>query len=285
MADSPCFPPELERYIFETTAHLYPGIIPRLLLVAQRVLTWIERWLHRTVLFHGLTTKSGHGAAILRALQTHSKPTQFFAAVVRYLFVFSYELDGFFGQYTQREWSDAELELVFQACSGVETLALFGDIEKPKLLELLTKTTMRPWRIIMLLDLIGTTPDLSLSVFDNVTHLFLGDVNETNRILDENWGQLRNLQGLPRLTHLALYKCSTWSSTRWVSALLFGCANLHCLIIVTHDPVPVLEEMNDSRLSIVIDRRPLFDAPDEADGWAHIDGAIRRYTDIFRQDS
>jgi hypothetical protein len=40
LADSPAFPLELEREIFETTALLHPTEIPTLLRVARRVLIW-----------------------------------------------------------------------------------------------------------------------------------------------------------------------------------------------------------------------------------------------------
>ncbi|KAJ7136574.1 hypothetical protein C8R44DRAFT_359975 [Mycena epipterygia] len=45
----PSFPAELEREIFETAALKYPAIIPSLLIVARRVLAWIEPLLYKTI--------------------------------------------------------------------------------------------------------------------------------------------------------------------------------------------------------------------------------------------
>ncbi|KAK7047058.1 hypothetical protein R3P38DRAFT_3176535 [Favolaschia claudopus] len=132
MSNSPCFPPELERYIFETAALFYPHTIPRLLPVARRVLIWIEPLLYRRVYFD-------------EWLQT----TDFFATTTRYLCIASLELNVFFSRPEKREWSDDNLQTVFRACSGVDNLFFFGDIEKPKLLEMVTET-MRPRRIVLI---------------------------------------------------------------------------------------------------------------------------------------
>ncbi|KAJ7940066.1 hypothetical protein B0H13DRAFT_2300130 [Mycena leptocephala] len=43
------FPTELEKEIFELTASIHPRSIPTLLLVAQRVRTWIQPLLHRVL--------------------------------------------------------------------------------------------------------------------------------------------------------------------------------------------------------------------------------------------
>ncbi|KAK7060020.1 hypothetical protein R3P38DRAFT_2495866 [Favolaschia claudopus] len=283
MSNSPCFPPELERYIFETAALLYPHTISRLLPVARRVLIWIEPLLYRRVYFDGLIKKSGPAAAILRAIQNGSKPTDFFATTTRYLCIASLELNVFFSRPEKREWSNGNLETVFRACSGVDNLFFFGDIEKPKLLEMVTET-MRPRRIVMILDLVGTQPDLSLSLFDNITHLLLGDINLPNNILDENWDQLANLQNLPRLTHLALSECST--SLVLVSMLLSGCTHLQCFVVFTQDPIPSLDGIHDARFSIVLTPEGIIlDDGVPRDLWARVEGGIRRYTDVFRLDS
>ncbi|KAJ7241571.1 hypothetical protein C8J57DRAFT_1526720 [Mycena rebaudengoi] len=48
---SPSLPFDLEREIFEMAANRYPETIPALLLVAQRVLQWIEPIFYRTLVF------------------------------------------------------------------------------------------------------------------------------------------------------------------------------------------------------------------------------------------
>ncbi|KAF7317330.1 hypothetical protein HMN09_00468700 [Mycena chlorophos] len=46
----PIFPPELEQEIFQTAAILHFSTIPRLMLVAHRVLTWVEGFLYREII-------------------------------------------------------------------------------------------------------------------------------------------------------------------------------------------------------------------------------------------
>ncbi|KAJ7255579.1 hypothetical protein C8J57DRAFT_1655082 [Mycena rebaudengoi] len=59
----PSIPPELEREIFEITATHHPETMPTLLLVAQRILQWIEPLLYRTLVVGRTTLVLGRIAA------------------------------------------------------------------------------------------------------------------------------------------------------------------------------------------------------------------------------
>ncbi|KAK6978111.1 hypothetical protein R3P38DRAFT_3234964 [Favolaschia claudopus] len=225
MSNSPCFPPELERYIFETAALFYPHTIPRLLPVARRVLIWIEPLLYRRVYFDGLSQKVWPRCSNLACrpewLQTHRLLRDNDS-----LFMHSFlGIERLLQPPREEGVVRRHLQTVFRACSGVDNLFFLATSRNPSFLKW-SQRTMRPRRIVLILDLAGFQPDLSLSLFDNITHLLLGDINLPNNILDENWDQLANLQNLPRLTHLALSDCST--SSIFVSMLLSG---LHTLAV------------------------------------------------------
>ncbi|KAJ7613211.1 hypothetical protein FB45DRAFT_1113040 [Roridomyces roridus] len=59
MANSPSFPPELEREVFVTAAYIEPLCIPKLMLVAWRVKLWVEPLFCRTVAVSAHTSSNG----------------------------------------------------------------------------------------------------------------------------------------------------------------------------------------------------------------------------------
>ncbi|KAJ7446002.1 hypothetical protein B0H11DRAFT_395049 [Mycena galericulata] len=174
-ADPPFLLPELEREIFELSAHLHPGSAPKLLLVAHRVLTWIEPLIYRVI------SIQGNCAPVLRMLR--SKPTQFFGDNVHCLLG-----DGV---------PAAELEEILSVCTGIRSLVLFGTSPS----SLSAVLSLRPQKLGMdLYSLFGDTDlvDFSLPLFTTITHLDLFDIISE---LVEPWS---NLALLPALTHLAL---------------------------------------------------------------------------------
>ncbi|KAJ7446009.1 hypothetical protein B0H11DRAFT_2249187 [Mycena galericulata] len=170
----PFLPPELEREIFELSAHLHPGSAPKLLLVARRVLTWIEPLIYRVISIDGTTTS----APILHTLR--SKPAQFFDDNVQHLLV-----EGV---------TDDEVEEILSACTRIRSLVLIG--VRPS--DLSSVLRLRPKKLAIQLDaLFGRTDlvDFSRPLFTTITHLdlFAGFIRP--------WPDLALL---PALTHLAL---------------------------------------------------------------------------------
>ncbi|KAJ7446017.1 hypothetical protein B0H11DRAFT_2249198 [Mycena galericulata] len=171
----PFFPPELEREIFELSAHRHPRSAPKLLLVAHRVLTWIEPLIYRVI------SIERNNAPILHAFRL--KPTQFFDNNVQHLFVDSV--------------TDDEVEEILSACTGIRSFVLFGS--SPSLLP--TVLRLRPQKLAIQLDTLFGRIDLvdfTLPLFTTITHLDLYDIPSE---FIRPWP---NLALLPALTHVAL---------------------------------------------------------------------------------
>ncbi|KAJ7633653.1 hypothetical protein DFH06DRAFT_1139986 [Mycena polygramma] len=80
----PVFPPELEREILETTALMYPEVIPTLISVARRVFTWIEPLQYRVIILSDRTDTVDAVRALRLLDLMKSKPPEF-SRVVRHL--------------------------------------------------------------------------------------------------------------------------------------------------------------------------------------------------------
>ncbi|KAJ7131408.1 hypothetical protein C8R44DRAFT_774792 [Mycena epipterygia] len=204
----PCFPPELERLIFEFAAEFDPKSIPNLLLVSQRVNEWIERVKYSTV------TSSGSGGscrlgALKRAVQSGLKPASFFQDTVRHLFVEHNVLD------------EDDLREILSTCSGVRSLLVMPfDSSRPALLPSLA--AIKPRRLCVVLETIfGTAEliDLSHPMFTSVTHLDLFGID-----LQGPWLTLSLLPALTHLSFLDLYNYNVGTE------LLSKCEKLEVLI-------------------------------------------------------
>ncbi|KAJ7256890.1 hypothetical protein C8J57DRAFT_1343247 [Mycena rebaudengoi] len=106
----PSFPPELEREIFEIAATEHPETIPTLVLVAHRVLHWIEPLLYRTLLLTR-NLPQDKTALLLAAQRTPAKFTKY----VRNLLLWPGDTSLHF---------DCAI-LLMSLCSGTSRLALF----------------------------------------------------------------------------------------------------------------------------------------------------------------
>ncbi|KAF7291229.1 hypothetical protein MIND_01266500 [Mycena indigotica] len=71
----PMLPPELERAIFECAANLFPGLIPMMLTVANRVLEWLRPFLYTHI---SITPQSPSLSALLHLLTTLPPAHAFF---------------------------------------------------------------------------------------------------------------------------------------------------------------------------------------------------------------
>ncbi|KAJ7444653.1 hypothetical protein B0H11DRAFT_1880658 [Mycena galericulata] len=174
-ANPPFLPPELEREIFELSAYLHPESAPKLLLVAPRVLTWIEPLMYRVI------SIEEDSAPVLHVLRF--KPPQFLDKNVQHLLLDSV--------------TDDAVEEILSACTRVRSLVLLPS--SPSVLSAVLR--LRPQKLAIDLDsLFGGTDlvDFSLPLFTTITHLDMFDV------LSEFIGPWPNLALLPALTHLAI---------------------------------------------------------------------------------
>ncbi|KAJ6607694.1 hypothetical protein B0H10DRAFT_2070692 [Mycena sp. CBHHK59/15] len=196
-------PPELEREIFETAARLYPGTIPALLLVAQRVLAWIEPLLYRTLVIKADMSQARDAArldALIRALR--SKPPTFIRDNVRNLL-------------HQGDVHRHQVLEILSVCGG----------SSPDFIPVLEKLHLQ--RLSIFLDDIWPTTDaytLPLSVFGTITHLDLFNLAHDNIYAA--------VAALPALTHVSLLAepVAHATSATQMCQLLSGCPNLQVLV-------------------------------------------------------
>ncbi|KAJ7366857.1 hypothetical protein DFH08DRAFT_929594 [Mycena albidolilacea] len=115
MGSPPIFPPELEREISEIAARSSTKIIPRLLLVARRVKTWLEPLLYPVIVFRD--PLPGHISFPLDGLLAtlRFKPLDFAQTHIRHLFL-------------PRRILERQDDLVplLTMCSGVHDLAFMN---------------------------------------------------------------------------------------------------------------------------------------------------------------
>ncbi|KAJ6482724.1 hypothetical protein C8R45DRAFT_1002254 [Mycena sanguinolenta] len=209
---APRFPLELERAIFEIVALSWPRSIPRLMLVAWRIKSWVEPLLYRTIIVSSSLNRFGRGHAkdtgTLLSCITSNQST--FRDSVRHLYLAHAVLE--------------EVTGILHACSAVENLWVAArtpivllDFDLP--LKCLHAT----------LDVIfGRSPiDFSHRLLSSLTDLELFD--PPVHIDLEVWSALTRL---PQLTHLAcdnerylrlsmfLTFLPTWKSLRGLVILL-----------------------------------------------------------------
>ncbi|KAJ7150620.1 hypothetical protein C8R46DRAFT_1229551 [Mycena filopes] len=191
-------PPELEREIFEMAATRDPTSIPQLILVAHRVLTWIEPLLYRVV-----CARNQHSIKLIHSLL--HKPPEFHNAV-RHLSL----PVGAFG----REGIE-----VLALCPGIISFGAMNDIADGTVLALLAK--MRVQRLALRIgDLFDDSPaELTHAAFSALTHLDL---------FDNDGELLPQIPTLPALTHLCL---DPDIPRRDVLAVLAQCPRLQVLLV------------------------------------------------------
>ncbi|KAJ7677705.1 hypothetical protein DFH06DRAFT_1166971, partial [Mycena polygramma] len=178
----PILPPELERDIFEITAVLYPTSILALVLVAHRVLEWVQPFLYRTLM---VKTGSRSTSAFLRVRQTQPQNSSFFRNSVHNLFVH------------HDAWLANEARLILSSCSSITNFVMMTP--NPSILPLLEdkhlthfSTSLAP-----LFENGRTLQNLVHPIFTHTTHLHLFDPLHT----EQDWSALALL---PALTHLCL---------------------------------------------------------------------------------
>ncbi|KAJ7255660.1 hypothetical protein C8J57DRAFT_1345374 [Mycena rebaudengoi] len=178
----PSFPLDLEREIFQTSAAEHPEMMPTLVLVAHRVLQWIEPLLYRTLLL--MQDSPRDKTALLLAIQrTPAKFTKY----VQNLLVWPGEASPH-GECAM---------LLISLCSGISRLALL--YPKPTMLPALDNMRL-DHLFVSLSFLFGHTSDpgeinFDRPLFQALTHLGLLD----DRLIDG-----LPFAQLPALTHLCV---------------------------------------------------------------------------------
>ncbi|KAJ7182322.1 hypothetical protein C8R43DRAFT_1115963 [Mycena crocata] len=268
---STVFPPELEREVFEITALCYPGCLPTLILVAQRVRTWMEPFTYRIVSIHNPVKQKQICRRSLEEISTivKSQPASFIHKHVRAVCF----LDG-----TGEAIAD-----ILSAYTGTTNLALFSHADvTPALLPVLTALPLQ--RLSVILHNLFK-PKLTQRAF--VHPLFTGirhvDVLDTR---DGGWSAWAGLAALPRLTHLSF---NDDVSVGLCESVLRHCGGLEALVVVWSSR-QLLEDMADvythasiaadPRFAMIVIRRYAEDWERGASGgedyWVRADALIKR---------
>ncbi|KAJ6481425.1 hypothetical protein C8R47DRAFT_1073794 [Mycena vitilis] len=178
----PVLPPELERDIFEITAVLYPTSILALILVAHRVLEWVQPFLYKTLM---VKAGSRPTSAFLRVLQTQPQNSSFFRNSVQSLFV----------HHDPRLASEARL--ILSSCCSITNFVMITP--NPSILPLLENKRLTHFSTSLapLFENGRTLQNLVHPIFTQTTHLHLFDPLHT----EQDWSAIVLL---PSLTHLCL---------------------------------------------------------------------------------
>ncbi|KAJ7613538.1 hypothetical protein FB45DRAFT_1065094 [Roridomyces roridus] len=217
----PRLPLDLERTIFEISALSRPRRIPNLMLVAQRVCTWVEPLMYRVVYLDYADVPDGMPpftwSIFMRLLVT--KPPEFFRNSVKHLLLGSSSLGSL----------QDDIRLILRTCTGITGFFDFQGVHASKLnfLDSLQRVTVN------LSDLfsIQSSMDFSSPVFRNITHLeILDDAPKTS---------LACIAQLPHLTHFA-FNTSNFC-VRLATEVLPTCSAIECIVFLSHpDDAPGL---------------------------------------------
>ncbi|KAJ7719281.1 hypothetical protein B0H16DRAFT_1571743 [Mycena metata] len=216
----PVFSADIEREIFETTAFLYPQSIGRLLLVARRVLMWIDPLRYRVVSICGPDRDVRTDQLFRHSLDAFSnlyraKPAMFHNHI-RHLCFRDYQ-------------KVSDITSVLSACSFTTNLLLFF-IGSPIHLPLLNAMPLR--RLSVLLQLLFPSPaekDFTLPLFANITHL------DIFYYISEPWESWSKLAKIPHLSHLSIH--DHYISNAICQGILKHCRSLQVLanVFTTRD--------------------------------------------------
>ncbi|KAJ7144515.1 hypothetical protein C8R44DRAFT_846272 [Mycena epipterygia] len=183
---TPMLPPELERLIFEMVADIHPGSMPVLLVVAQRVKTWIEPLLYQVLRITSLPAKRQEIRAPLERIRhlIESRPALFFHGVRHICLDVDVSLDDI-----TRVLSVCGAAIDFQLATGSPTLLpLLGSLPLRRLSANLADLFPRP-----------SGPDFAHPLFAEITHLTIHDDP------GESWEPWSGLATIRGLTHLAFH--------------------------------------------------------------------------------
>ncbi|KAJ6482598.1 hypothetical protein C8R45DRAFT_1215354 [Mycena sanguinolenta] len=213
MNNAPCFPPELEREIFEIAANLHPQSIPSLLQVSRRVHDWIEWIQYRTVTTNGALCTCPT-RVLLQAIQSNSKPESFFRDRVRHLHIVG------FGPEVLEDASK-----ILPVCSRVQNLRMdirANHIQQDLILSVLAALKLRRLSAWLEIGLMRNP----MPMLASVTHLNVFDWLPPSPATNDQL--LSWLVQFPVLTHVAFHH----DSVPFARDILAVCKNLRVLIFL-----------------------------------------------------
>ncbi|KAJ7751755.1 hypothetical protein DFH07DRAFT_826046 [Mycena maculata] len=229
---SPILPPELEKEIFEIAASSRPLSIPRLMLVAWRVKTWVEPLLYRVIVLGGrdfdmpyhLDGKRGYPFEDDEEFSLiQSIPISVLRDSVRHLLLGNMPVPV--------------TEFILSGCSGVEGFFYSnGHRHHPSLLDILGALSLKRLNCELNTDIFESVAHVDFwhPLFSHITHLELFD--EMHVVDADIWS---NLALVPHLTHLRL-----WSPSLALT-LIKTCTSLRVLMVVGR---PVHREVSEAEL-------------------------------------
>ncbi|KAJ7259425.1 hypothetical protein C8J57DRAFT_1340434, partial [Mycena rebaudengoi] len=196
---SPAFPADLEREIFELAANHYPETMLSLMLVAHRVLYWIEPLLYRLLVIH----LNFHPARFATSALRLPEPTRW-AKHVRVVLIL--RPAAFFLR-------------ILPLCTGIRKLALY-DV-RPSMLPVIKKLQLREL-LVNFNGLFGTPtfPNINptLPMFRELTHLRVHNITEECSFTQ-----------FPALTHLC-FSAQEAGGTLLLASTLAHCLELRVLV-------------------------------------------------------
>lgn len=229
----PKLPPELERTIFEIAARSRPVTIPKLMLVAQRVHTWVEPLLYRVICVSYTPPIDGFPRFTMDILANalKQKPASFFKDAVHHVFV------GFTGEFFHPAFF-AQIRSFLGACTGITTLYIADIYMAPMLLLRYLSPMPLCHLTVKATALFDGRLYFTDHAFRHVTHLYLpGSLSMGGRGLS-TWDSLdgsdpkewkKGLTSIPHLTHFAF---NSPNSRDLVYSALHACPRLECCILL-----------------------------------------------------
>ncbi|KAJ7710615.1 hypothetical protein B0H17DRAFT_1027434 [Mycena rosella] len=222
----PTLPEDLEQEIFGIAAHLRPGSIPTLILVAWRVKIWVEPLLYRTIVLSPPTHPPidrhpvFHRDLLMNLI--NSKPASFLRGAVRHLLLYRVHTD--------------DVEAIVSACPAVENLwVLVNGIHN--LLPLIQNLPLKRLHVhsTQLFASLSKN-DFTHRVFAHITHLEIFDSYIITGIDLEVWS---GISLIPNLSHLSF---NDEEFLTLCTMLLRTCNSLRVLVLLDVDPPDVLEQ-------------------------------------------
>ncbi|KAJ7153895.1 hypothetical protein C8R43DRAFT_1235300 [Mycena crocata] len=212
----PRLPVELEREIFELSAHTHPVGVPTLLLVARRVKIWLEPILYRTLIVcerRGFYLESPPMITLRKLVElVDSRPATFFHEHVRNLYC-----DTMPGYSTT---------VILRKCSGTQNLYL-STASVAEYLSELAEMPLRRLAIWLREDLFESS--YSTRALSSITHLHLHD-NWMYFTADDH-KQFAGLATIPCITHLSFSELGCQYPALFAYALEH-CPHLKVLVLV-----------------------------------------------------
>ncbi|KAF8186527.1 hypothetical protein K438DRAFT_1835762 [Mycena galopus ATCC 62051] len=227
---SPALPPELERAIFEICATVSWSLIPKFMLVAWRVKTWLEPLLYRTIVVGSQLdpfSEKYDGPVFPIACDAlmsliNSKDPTFFRDSVCHLYLAHHIAE--------------EEAIILSACSGIEDLWLAAQTSV-----IVPQFKLSLKRLHCTLETMFGSSDVDFTnqFFFSITHLEIFNVPDNVDV--EVWSALTRL---PHLTHLAfndddyIPMCAallpSWESLRVLVILLSANQNTNIGSVLLH---------------------------------------------------